>query len=206
MNSVTKLALLACLGLTVAAVPRPAAADKISERLDALERENAALRARLNRLETPRAAKLQPRPADSGSGPALVALPRSSNANSMAADLSYVGPRRPNAPRFEVWGTLSFLQPGAGNLEYGTLTNPLPPVTPHWQNQSLRPDFTPSFTLGARYMANESNDIQLKLDASAQHRECFVLCFADADGGTALSDRAGIGLVQERLWLGENLL
>ena len=61
MNSITKLALLACLGLTIAAVPRPAVADKISERLDALERENAALRARLNRLETPRAAKLQPR-------------------------------------------------------------------------------------------------------------------------------------------------
>ena len=161
MNSLTKLALLACLGLTVAAVPRPAVADKISERLDALERENAALRARLNRLETPRAAKLQPRPADSGSGPALAALPRSSNANSMAADLSYVGPRRANAPRFEISGTLSFLQPGAGNLEYGTLTNPLPPVTPHWANQSLRPDFTPSFTLGARYLANESNDIQL---------------------------------------------
>jgi len=54
MNSVTKLALLACLGLTVAAVPGPAVADKISERLDALERENAALRARLNASKRPR--------------------------------------------------------------------------------------------------------------------------------------------------------
>ena len=161
MNSVTKLALLACLGLTVAAVPGPAVADKISERLDALERENAALRARLNRLETPKAAKLQPRPADSGSGTALVPLPRSVGPDSMAADLGYVGPRRANAPRFEVSGTASFLQPGAGNLEYGTLTNPLPPVTPHWRNQSLKPNFTPSFSLGARYMADESKDIQL---------------------------------------------
>jgi hypothetical protein len=99
MNSVTKLALLACVGLTAVAAPRPAVADKISERLDALERENAALRARLNRLETPKAAKLQPRPADSGSGPVLVALPRSAGPDSMAADLSYVGPRRANAPR-----------------------------------------------------------------------------------------------------------
>lgn len=161
MNSVKKLAVLACLGLTVAAVPGPAVADKISERLDALERENAALRARLNRLETPKAAKLQPRPADSGSGTTLVSLPRSTGQDSMAADLSHVGLRRANSPRFEVSGTASFLQPGAGNLEYGTLTNPLPAVTPHWRNQSLKPNFTPSFSLGARYMANESQDIQL---------------------------------------------
>ena len=161
MDSVKKFALLACLGLSVAAVPGPAVADKISERLDALERENAALRARLNRLETPRAAKLQPRPADSTTGPTLVALPRSVGTDSMAADLSDVRPRRAYAPRFEVSGTASFLQPGAGNLEYGTLTNPLPPVTPHWRNQSLKPNFAPSFSFAARYMANETTDIQL---------------------------------------------
>jgi hypothetical protein len=161
MDSVKKFALLACLGLSVAAVPGPAVADKISERLDALERENAALRARLNRLETPRAAKLQPRPADSTTGPALVALPRSVGTDSMAADLSDVRPRRAYAPRFEVSGTASFLQPGAGNLEYGTLTNPLPPVTPHWRNQSLKPNFAPSFSFAARYMASETTDIQL---------------------------------------------
>jgi len=165
MNSVTKLALLACLGLTVAAVPRPAFADKISERLDALERENTALRTRLNRLETPKetpkTAKLQARPADSGASTALVPLPRSVGRDSMAADLGHVGPRRANAPRFEVSGTASFLQPGAGNLEYGTLINPLPLVTPHWANQSLKPNFTPSFSFGARYMPDESKDIQL---------------------------------------------
>lgn len=159
MKNVAKLALLACLGLTAAAVPRPAVADQISARLDALERENAALRARLNRLEAPRAAKLQPRPADVGPGPAPVSLARASGANSMAADPGYA--RKANAPRFEISGSLSFLQPGAGNLEYGTLTNPLPVLTPHWANQSLRPNFTPSFSLGARYMASESNDIQL---------------------------------------------
>jgi hypothetical protein len=161
MKNVAKFALLACLGLTIAAVPRAAVADQISARLDALERENAALRARLNRLETSRAAKLQPRPADAGPGPALVSLPRAPAADSMAADLNHVGARKANAPRFEISGSLSFLQPGAGNLEYGTLTNPLPVVTPHWANQSLRPNFTPSFSLGARYMASESNDIQL---------------------------------------------
>ena len=169
MKSVTKLAVLACLGLTVASVPGPAFADKISERLDALERENAALRARPNRLETPKetsretskTAKLQSRAADSTSGATLVPLPRSAGQDSMAADLGYVGPRRANAPRFEISGTASFLQPGAGNLEYGTLTNPLPVVTPHWRNQSLKPDFTPSFSFGARYMGDESKDIQV---------------------------------------------
>jgi len=34
-------------------------------------------------------------------------------------------------------------------------------VTPHWRNQSLKPNFAPSFSFGARYMATESIDIQL---------------------------------------------
>ena len=162
MNGFTKLALLVCLGLTTAAVPRPAVADEIATRLDALEKENAALRARLNRLETSKTAKLRQGPAETGSRPALVSLPRPQNADSMAADLSYkAGPRVVNSPRFEISGTLSFLQPGAGNLEYGTLTTPLPLPTPNWSNQSLRPNFSPSFSVGARYMANESNDVQL---------------------------------------------
>jgi hypothetical protein len=161
MKGFTKLALLACLGLTTAGVSRPAVAGDISARLDALERENAALRARLNRLETPNAAKLQRSPADTRPAPALAALPRP--ADSMAADLSYgkAVPRAVNSPRFEVSGTLSFLQPGAGNLEYGTLTTPLPLPTPNWANQSLKPNFRPSFSIGARYMADEFNDIQL---------------------------------------------
>ena len=54
MNSFTKLALLSCLGLSGAAIPRAALADDISARLDALEKENAALRSRLSRLEAPK--------------------------------------------------------------------------------------------------------------------------------------------------------
>ena len=161
MNGFTKIALLACLGLTVVAAPRPAVADPISARLDALERENAGLRARLNRLETSKAAKPQPRPEGVAPVAPLAALPRSPAADSMASAPRYAGERRPAAPQFELSGSLSFLQPGAGNLEYGTLTNPLPVVTPHWNNQSLKPNFAPSFTLGARYMPNESTDIQL---------------------------------------------
>ena len=162
MNSLTKFALLACLGLTIAAVPRPAAADEIAARLDALEKENSALRARLNRLEASKTGKLQQRPSEAGSSPALVSLPRPQNAAAMATGLSYkADPPVVNPRRFEVSGSLSFLQPGAGNLEYGTLTNPLPPATPHWANQSLNPNFTPSFTIGARYVATDANDIHL---------------------------------------------
>lgn len=163
MNSFTKVALLAGLGLTTAVVPHPAFADETSARLDALEKENAALRMRLNRLETAKTAKPPQRPADTASSRAPGALPRPQNADSMAADLSYgkAVPRIANSPRFEISGTLSYLQPGAGNLEYGTLTTPLPLPTPNWSNQSLNPNFSPSFTLGARYLASESNDIQL---------------------------------------------
>lgn len=162
MNNFTKCASLACLGLTLATVPRPAFADAISARLDALERENAALRARLNRLEASKTVTPQRRLAGTGSGAVLASSPRLQAAGSMAADLSYkAAPRVVNSPHFEVSGTLSFLQPGAGNLEYGTLTTPLPLPTPNWSNQSLKPDFSPSFTLGARYMADEFNDIQL---------------------------------------------
>jgi hypothetical protein len=162
MNSFTKLALLACLGWTAAVVPHPAFADETSARLDSLERENALLRARLNRLEASRTAKPQQRPAAGmTSNPALASGLRPADA--MAADLMYGKADRPavRSPRFEVSGTLSYLQPGAGNLEYGTLTTPLPLPTPSWSNQSLKPNFSPSFTLGARYMATDSSDIQL---------------------------------------------
>jgi hypothetical protein len=161
MNSAMKFAWFACLGLTIALVPRPAVADDVSARLDILEKENASLRARLNRLETSKTSKPQVHPAETGSNTAL-ASPRSPNANSMAADLGYkAAPRAVHSPRFEISGTLSYLQPGAGNLEYGTLTTPLPLPTPNWSNQALDPRFSPSFTLGARFMATDSNDIQL---------------------------------------------
>jgi hypothetical protein len=66
-----------------------------------------------------------------------------------------------SSPRFEVSGSLLFLQAGASNLEYGTLVTPLPLATPNWSNQSLAPKFKPAFRIGARYMPNESNDIEL---------------------------------------------
>src|SRR5580658_1456664 len=164
MNSFTRLALLLCLTLATSAVSYAARAATIDEqtsaRLDALEKENAALRARVNRLEAPKAAKIY-RPAV-GADPAFAAAPRPQNADTLAAyPVKAVGAPISNAPRFEVSGSLLYLQPGAGDLEYGTLVTPFPIATPNWSNQSLTPKFSPAFSVGARYMPNAFNDIEL---------------------------------------------
>ena len=166
MRSFTKLAFVVCFGLANSAVSHRAIAasgDETIARLDALEKENAVLRARLNRLEASKPASPQRRPTDAASSPALASVPRPQTADSMAADRMYgkAAPRLASTPHFEISGSLSFLQPGAGNLEYGTLTTPLPLPTPNWSNQSLNPTYSPSFTLGARYLSSPSTDIQL---------------------------------------------
>lgn len=55
MNQFTRLSALLCMGLTISAVSGPASAattdEQILVRLNALEKENAALRTRLNRIE-----------------------------------------------------------------------------------------------------------------------------------------------------------
>jgi hypothetical protein len=165
MNGFTRIALLLCLALATSAVSRAARAATIDEqnsaRLDALEKENAALRARVNRLETPKAAKLQSRPV-ADANPALASAPRPQNPDTLAAyPVKAVGAPISTAPRFEVSGSLLYLQPGAGNLEYGTLVTPFPIATPNWANQSLTPKFSPAFGVGARYMPNAFNDIEL---------------------------------------------
>jgi len=164
MNGFTKLALL-CLPLTVSAASNSALAVEIDAqtlaRLDALERENSALRTRVNRLEASKAAKMRDRSTGEEPNQALASVPRLQKAESLAADSRVVGTRSWNAPRFEISGSLLFLQPGAGNLEYATLVNPLPAVSPHWENQSLTPKYTPAFSVGFRYMADGSNDIAL---------------------------------------------
>jgi Legionella pneumophila major outer membrane protein precursor len=163
-GTMKRLAKLTCvLSLSLAAIAGSCAAhaatldEQIAARFNALEKENAALRARINRLETSKAA-IDPRA-------------RLQNANDLAAGsnglLQDNFVKAPNIviskpqPRFEISGSLLYLQPGAGNLEYGTLVNPLPPTTPHWTNQSLKPDFSPAFNFGLRYRATEADDIQL---------------------------------------------
>jgi Legionella pneumophila major outer membrane protein precursor len=75
-------------------------------------------------------------------------------------DKNLIGASNP-AYRFEIRGSLLYLQPGAGNLEYATLVTPLPLPTPNWANQSLSPDLSPAFRFGLGYMATPSNDIQV---------------------------------------------
>src|SRR5580692_2827777 len=165
MNSFARLALLVCLTLATSAVSHAVRAATIDEqtsaRLDALEKENSALRARVNRLEASKAAKMQRRPVVDAD-PAPAAAPRLQNADTLAAyPVKAIGAPAPYAPRFEISGSLLYLQPGAGDLEYGTLVTPLPIATPNWANQSLAPKFKPAFGFGARYMANAFDDIEL---------------------------------------------
>src|SRR5580704_8310507 len=165
MNGFARLALLLFLTLATSAVSHAARAATIDEqtsaRLDALEKENSALRARVNRLEASKAAKMQRRPVVDAD-PAPAAAPRPQNADTLAAyPVKAVAAPAPYAPRFEISGSLMYLQPGAGDLEYGTLITPLPITTPDWANQSLKPGFTPSFRIGARYMPGEADDIEL---------------------------------------------
>jgi hypothetical protein len=64
-------------------------------------------------------------------------------------------------PRFEFSSALIYLKPGSGSLEYGTLVSPLPPLSPHWENQAIDPNFSPAFNIGARYMVPETgNDLR----------------------------------------------
>jgi hypothetical protein len=164
MNRSTKLSFFFCLTLTASAISHAAFSatldERISTRLDALEKENATLRARINRLETSKAPKSHL--ADTEQNRAFTSTPRPQNADAMAADLSHaVAPRNLSSPHFEVSGSLLFLQSGAGNLEYATLVTPLPVATPSWSNQSLKPNFSPAFDVGARYIVNATNDIAL---------------------------------------------
>jgi len=171
MNGFTKLAFLLCLPLIASAVSHSAFAATIEERtsarLDALERENAALKQRLKRVEgaaaTPKHAVPPPgQPAGLGTlGSANMAL--DARAQDNRTPQVYRGPidiATASPPhRFEVSGSLLYLQPGAGNLEYATLVSPLPLPTPNWSNQSVSPSFSPAFSVGLRYISTASNDI-----------------------------------------------
>jgi hypothetical protein len=136
--------------------------DAIIARLDALEKENAALRARLNRVERAGATYQRTVPRVASTQYPAQASGLDAHAQSMTPPIIYKSPAASFAPyRFEFSGSLLFLQPGAGNLEYGTLVTPLPLATPDWANQSLAPDFGAAFQIGARYMPDPANDIEL---------------------------------------------
>jgi Legionella pneumophila major outer membrane protein precursor len=173
MNRFTRIAFLLCLSLTASAVSHSAFAatveEQISARLDALEKENAALKQRLKRIEnsaaTPRHALPSPgEPAGLGTLDSATILDAHAQGNRVPR--VYKSPLdvgTSNPPRhYEVSGSLLYLQPGSGDLEYATLVSPFPLPTPNWVNQSLKPNFSPAFNFGFRYMPSEVNDIELK--------------------------------------------
>jgi Legionella pneumophila major outer membrane protein precursor len=91
----------------------------------------------------------------------LLCLAATVSAQAQDASISQTNERSNLTRHFEVSGSLLFLQPGAGNLEYATLVSPFPLPTPNWNNQSLSPNFGPAFRFGLRYIPTEANDVQL---------------------------------------------
>ena len=200
MNRFTKLVFLCGLVLSACAVSRLAVAatleERIAERLDALEKENAALKQRLKVIESsvatpghatsPAASRQNSSQASARYEVSSTGRPAGSETlggASTAMDARAQGSRAPQfyksqpvaAPaHFEVSGSLLYLQPGAGNLEYATLVTPLPLPTPNWSNQALSPGYSPAFRLGLRYIPNESNDIQLNWTRLNSTSDAFV--------------------------------
>ena len=128
---------------TVCAVSAPAFADssedKVLARIEALEKknselanENAALRGRVSRLESSRSTRTIPSEPRQYNGPPAAA-------SAEQAEFHDGQPAARWRPRFEGSAAFLYLQPGGGNLQYGTLVTPLPLPSPNWANQSLEP-------------------------------------------------------------------
>ncbi len=166
MQSFAKLALLSCVALATFAVSGVARADSIDDqilaRLNALEKENAALRGRLTHLEASKPGTKQARRVtvlDSAAPPPALPPPAAlDTGNAVVVKTVPPSPR----PHFEVSGSLLFLQPSAGDFEqYATLVSPFPIPTPNWSNQSIDPKYSPAFRVGLRYMPTEFDDLGL---------------------------------------------
>ncbi len=70
-------------------------------------------------------------------------------------------PEDPTCHALRSAGRYCICNPALEISEYGTLTTPLPVVSPSWANQSLKPEYRPAFSIGARYIANKSTDFAL---------------------------------------------
>lgn len=88
--------------------------------------------------------------------------------------------------------SLLFLQPGSGNLMYGTMVNPFPFLSPHWTNQAVRPDFSPTFNVGTRYTFDGGGDIHVDWT----HLNTYDSSFSHVGTPYALGQIAGPPTVQ----------
>lgn len=161
-----------------AIAPRAVALDQdaIIRRLDALERENIALKQRLNRVEQG-SAKTKIRAAgasekdvasrpSAGNGYVSNTDPMLDTPRAISAASTIFAQESPNSAayakrRFELSGSLLVLQPGVDNPTFGTRVSPYPVPSPNWNDQTISPNFQPTFNLGFRYMPNESNDVSV---------------------------------------------
>ncbi len=184
MSRIIKIAFPLCVAVAVSqSALAGTTEEQIAARLDSLEKENAALKQRLKRIEssvvTSKDAALRgggrqnsaqydappagPRLGSGALGNATLDLDARAQDNRPPQFYKNPVDVAPSAPmrHFEVSGSLLYLQPGSGDLEYATLVSPLPLPTPNWSNQALKPDFSPAFSFGFRYMPTEANDIRV---------------------------------------------
>ena len=181
MKKSTGPAFLLCLPLMVSAVSHSAFAatveQQISARLDALENENAALKQRLKRIEgsaaTPRHV-LQPpgRPAGSEALDATAWDAHAQDGRPTLVDKNPVMATSNPPHRFEISGSLLYLQPGADDLEHATLW-PAPPANAQLGQSSRSAPTTapPSASASAAFRSSltisNSNWTHLNASASA---------------------------------------
>ncbi len=171
MRKFIKFSVFLCLVLVISTASRAAFAksvdDQILARLNALEKENAALRTRVSRLEAFHAAAGEGHRAIvlARATPTPVALPQADyvlgTGNVAGAGTAEI--QTPQwRPHFAVSGSFLYLQPGSGDFEqYATLVSPLPVPSPNWSNQSINPKYSPAFNVGLSYMPTESDDVAL---------------------------------------------
>lgn len=191
------VAFVALQGVTTTA--RAGDQDAIIARLDALEKENAVLRQRLNRMEhaagtsqraSPRAARqpnsTQTAELETSGGSTLV---MDAHGQGIPPAEVYKNPLASNPPpHFELSGSLLFLQPGAGNLEYGTPGDPISDSNAQLGQSIAHAEFRSRLRRWGSLYAQRVQRHRIKLDAAQQFHECVLFGLADPNGGTALSD------------------
>jgi hypothetical protein len=151
--------------------------DAIIRRLDALERENNALKQRLNKVEhtTPRAKNIAAQQSydkdvtSQRSGKTVNVAnidPALDVPSALQVASNTFAQENPNTSayikrHFELSGSLLVLQPGTDNPVYGTRVSPFPTPTPNWNDQAIQSNYKPTFNIGFRYMPNEYNDVDV---------------------------------------------
>ena len=203
MNRFAKLALLLCFALAASGVSRAALAatadTQTSARLDALEKENAALRARVNRLEVVH---------DSDKAPlGGCTIQSRARLGVGTAKRKCLGCRRGPSrrrPNFELAtplrGQRLAIVPAARRRQSrirdtgDSFADRDAQLEQSVALAELRSCLPGRGSLHARRVQR----CRIELDASEHHHECLFLRRAHANGGAALFDRPGIGALQER--------